>query len=81
MDRHRFDADPDPDPTFHFDVDPDSDWHQNNADPLADLAPSLKQIENWAKFFTFILSNASLQCFSFLISGTYVIILVFRTAS
>jgi hypothetical protein len=39
--RHRFDATPDLDPTFHFNADPDQEWHQNNANPHANLTPSL----------------------------------------
>jgi hypothetical protein len=45
VDRHHIDTDPDPylnlDPNFHVDTDPDPDpdpdWHQNDADPHADL--------------------------------------------
>jgi hypothetical protein len=51
VDRHRFDADPYPDTTFHFDVDPDPDWHQNNADPLADLAQSFTEVRKFSKIF------------------------------
>jgi hypothetical protein len=57
-----------------FDADPDMDGHQNNADPHADPSPSFfYKLKNWAKFFTFILSTTSLQCF--LISYRCVIIL------
>jgi hypothetical protein len=38
VDPQRFDADPDL--NFHVDPDPDPDWHQNDADPLADLTSS-----------------------------------------
>ncbi len=40
--------------------------YQNNAGPHADPTPSFTHDGNRAKFFfTFIHSNASLQCFSF----------------
>jgi hypothetical protein len=45
VDRHRFDADPDP----TFDADRDPDWHQNNADPLADTIPNFIQVEKSSK--------------------------------
>jgi hypothetical protein len=61
VDRHRFDADPDQ--TFHFKADPDLDWHRNNADPHADLTPSFTQVGELGKHFTFIHSNAGIQCF------------------
>jgi hypothetical protein len=59
------------DPTFYFDADPDpdADWHQNNADPHADHTPSFTHNGKWANFFTVVHSNASLRCFSFIISG------------
>jgi hypothetical protein len=39
-DRHCFDAHPEPDQNFYFDADPDREWHQNDAGPYADPAPS-----------------------------------------
>ncbi len=60
MDRYHFDADPDP--TFHFDVDPDSDL---DPDPVPQI---LHMMEIGILLPTFIQSNASLHCFSFLIS-------------
>ncbi len=54
-----------PDPGF-FDAEPDPDWHQNNADPHGDPTPGFTQVGQWCNiflFFTFIHSNACLQCF------------------
>jgi hypothetical protein len=80
VDLHRFVADLDPDPAFHFDADTDLDWHQNTADPYADLAPSYTQVGKLGNIFYFVLSNTSLQCFEFLISGKCVLSLGFWIA-
>jgi hypothetical protein len=57
-------------PNFHFDADPDR--HQNDADSHADPTNTCCKIE---KNLTFIYSNASLQCFSLLMSDKVVILL------
>jgi hypothetical protein len=76
VDRHRFDAEPDP--NFHVDADqdpdPGSDLYQNDADLHANPTPSFSQLKNKEKCRTFIHSNSSLQCFSFLINGKGVIL-------
>jgi hypothetical protein len=78
-DRHRFDADPYQDPDFHVDADPepDPDWYKNNpADRRADPSKFLT-LEKPIFLLLLYLSHsfASLQCFIFLISVKYVIIL------
>jgi hypothetical protein len=75
----RFDADPDPDPTFqcYANPGPDSvpDWHQHNADPQSGSYPLFYTYWKIGQnFLTFVHSNASLQCFSVLISGKRVMI-------
>jgi hypothetical protein len=67
------DADPDPDldPNFYFDADPDP--VQIGIKPMQIhmriLPQFLHMLKNREKKFIFIHSNASLHCFSFLISG------------
>jgi hypothetical protein len=63
-----FDADPDP----NFHVDPD--WHQNDADPHADPTGSFARVGKKGEKITFMHSNTSLHCISFLISGKCVMV-------
>jgi hypothetical protein len=51
VDRHHFDADPDP--NIHVDADSDPDWHQYDADPLADPTPSFTHFVKSEFFSTF----------------------------
>jgi hypothetical protein len=53
VNRHRFYADPDR--NFHFDADPDPDpdWHQKDANPHADLTPSVTHVGKSNFFFYF----------------------------
>ncbi len=58
MDKHRFDADTDPDHNFHCNAGPDPDWHQNEADPHADLIQCFAHIRKSELFFTFTVGTA-----------------------
>jgi hypothetical protein len=61
LDQHRFDADWDPDPNVHCDVDPypDPGRYQNDADPLANPAPSFTYVGNKNLFSSYIHSAQS----------------------
>ncbi len=70
VDQHRFNASLEPDPNFQVDadLDPDPDWHQNDADPHADLTPSLTYVGIliFSFLFTFSRKNiATFHCVSF----------------
>ncbi len=72
-------SDADSDTNFHYDFDPD--WHQNDADPHADPTVSFTRVGKYWGKITFIHSNTSLHCISFLISGKGVMVFqVFWTA-
>jgi hypothetical protein len=58
VDRHRCDVDTDPNSLVHADPDPDPDpnWHQNNADPHEDHAPSFTHVEKSELLFIILVT-------------------------